>query len=498
MGALFGNGGCPNEIFNLARVFHLQNMKSFVGNGQRQVSRAVELMKGLQPKFEKGMITPKPFLRSEEGTAAKSVFYRELERINVFDDSSLDAAIRAAHGKAMDNDIRIVDRSYEGEKRDGEHKSSTHPKRVAAAAIAIGDLELDTATGKRYASEAGLYHDCVEDLYLVTPQGLVLTEPESILDYLRKEKGEEFSGRIALLSRNSTNLPYLKYLAMVHWDEFCAFVKGCDIISNIMELDSADPRLVRNTVWKASKQVRRWQKISWPIAEILLHYIRKYEERMDQGGLAEYLRMISRRQLGNFERGYAVAGGRRFDPALLAQSALSGSPVATVYNSKNGIVELEFPFLEESAVRSLLEVTLERGNGDIKFVKSLLPAHLVHASIASLKADFEGIEHRLPEIVTTYDAFLNHMKIPGFVRKEWAEAAAEGDCSPEKLGQLQKKGMTFSFPLNIPFQENGGRRELSKLPALLKDHKPVPSDNLLKGSWIYHVCRKIGHALGLL
>ena len=219
---------------------------------------------------------------------------------------------------------------------------------------------------------------------------------------------------------------YKQYLATAYKTIGSAFAKGCDCVVNLFE----EPN--EKTILKAAWQMKRWQRLSVLMSEIIHYGIAAHAKAPEYRKILKGLHAVSKADIMKFEHGLALNGEREDSAKLLKGVSLSGSPMIDLYRwmDRKGRLryEIEIPFANEQKARELI---LEAFGGEVANLaraKSLLPSRLTYATLISVdvrnEADFMAL---LPKLVKTYDGMLKKgellPQLKGFDRKRWAAAA---------------------------------------------------------------------------
>ena len=286
----------------------------------------------------------------------------------------------------------------------------------------LHDIDEDTKNGKYVFRTTGLDHGIIE-----------LKAEKDVLDYIEFKYGREVMLDMLAATRSEKLIEgvgwqgaYKRYLGAVYQRIGSAFAKWADGLVNIWELEpikgtAVRDKMILDTLSKASWQVGRQRKISWLQFEIMLMAMEEYANYLPPGSSLGDLRKVSRQEFEKFVRGYALCSDREFNLPMLKQTALSGSPVISIYG-KGPIFEAEFPFLHPTLAMTVLQGALGKNVEGAHQKDSLLPYSLRYASILRFETSPEAMMRSLPEMVSHYDSALKG-SADGFDRKEWADAA---------------------------------------------------------------------------
>lgn len=476
--------------------------------GQKpSASRASETLRGIKPVFELGRITP---------LVDRQDYLRLKEQVNVYETPQLVEGIRANIGYRLSDLEKVapaeavgrmatfhrIERlildlqlTYEDGKRKSGNTAVSHPLRTMLLAAALRawkelvlsdglhDIIEDTRNGRLVFRTVGLERRVIE--LKATQDALDYIEHtygrEVMLDVLAATRGEERIGGVGWQGF------YKRYLSAVYRRIGSAFAKWTDAVANIWELEPIKDKAVReemvlDTLLKASWQVGRQRKISWLQFEIMLMAMEEYSGYLPPHFGLDSLRKVGWREFEKFVRGYALCGERGIGTNVLKQTALSGSPIISVYG-RGPLFEAEFPFLHPALAMTVLQSALGRGMEGAHVTDSLLPYSLRYSSILKFESSPGALQRSLPEMVSHYDSALKGSS-ESFDRKEWSDAALESGNV-----MLEKGTPRTLFPGSAVAQGQAAQQEQLPLPdgtkakrAAKKTSLPRPSQPLAEGT----------------
>ena len=332
----------------------------------------------------------------------------------------------ATIGRAIDACILSYGRA---ERSSGHHPAATHPLRAAALAASLG-AEAHTILG-------AIFHDLPEDaldgkhpdvkLRYINGEGKVaeFADADGIYSGIAALSGAH-GERVLQIVKDLTNLkqkggkeadweqPYFKYLQKPYGNFDSALVKVIDAIVNLMELDSLEgikpakrEAKRQKTVKKALMQLRIWQKISWPIAELLLSCMQKYAGE-EYGQIRSVARAVDPHDLEKFKRGCCFVDYERSKQGFMGLIDLisrDGSRTIDVYRARfkgNHVVfQIELPIIgkkigQENIRGHTPDAIIGAGFPHTNDPQHYKPLHLRLANLFSLHVKISEVESIRP------------------------------------------------------------------------------------------------------
>lgn len=352
----------------------------------------------------------------------------------------------------------MLEMSYYGAvRKDGRTPAVTHPLRVGALVASVcGDDGAMLAQKDIEAVLTALLHDMVEDAFDPRsgvrfrigmdsgwgPESFIIKGREDAKMHLGQLFGAEVLQNVMALTREPQTKQdiadwkrfYKKtYLGNLYSTSIaCAFAKGFDALANLWELEgitgSAEKKgMVERSILKVAWQVKRWQKLSWFVAELLLSDIERNAAGTAYEGTHRSLRALGEPEIKKFEKGIVfVPGQRKLSDRVLGLSLCSGMPGMIVYNNGGGRFEIELAYVEDAALAQEITSMLGKSVRGIRLRESMIPGKLRRAIFLEFEADPSEIRANGAIAVRHYDKCLRAARpdlFAGFDREKWTDHA---------------------------------------------------------------------------